>query len=152
MPAAAMQRTTQRLNAWPAMISPNSNSDSSRLFAETRCADETRRSGDAARAGVARRASRFAPGLLARDSDWSTMNASSRRGGDMVGNGIGICKRDDCSRRRRLRRAEAVAIAVRRSLAVVVRARMLPRRGRCAHQLAIERRAHAHAAVWQRDA
>src|SRR5437764_13768670 len=142
-----MQRTTQRLNAWPAMISPNSNSDSAWLFAETRCADETRRSGDAARVGVARRALRFAPGLLARDSDWSTMNASSRRGGDMVGNGIGICKRDDRSRRRRLRGAQRIAIAVRACLIVVVRARMLCRRGRCDRRLAVERRAHAHAAV-----
>src|SRR5438876_11137086 len=111
MPAAAMQRTTQRLNAWPAMISPNSNSDSSRLFAETRCADETRSSGDAAREGVARLALRFATGLLARDSDWSTMNASYRRVGDMVGNGIGICKRDDRCRRRRPRGPQGVAIA-----------------------------------------
>src|SRR3982751_1942980 len=40
-PAAAMQRTAQRENAFHATISPNSSSDSSTLFAETRCDEET---------------------------------------------------------------------------------------------------------------
>src|SRR5438552_12859578 len=45
MPAAAMQRTTQRSKAFPAMIRPNSNSDSSPLFSDTRCEDETNKRG-----------------------------------------------------------------------------------------------------------
>src|SRR5271169_6712944 len=44
-PAAAMQRTTQRLNALLEMIRPNSNSESCWLLGDTRCADETNRRG-----------------------------------------------------------------------------------------------------------
>ena len=40
-PAAAMQRTAQRENAFQATIRPNSSSDSSTLRGETRCDDET---------------------------------------------------------------------------------------------------------------
>ena len=40
-PAAPMQRISQRLKACAAMISPNSNSDSSGDFSETRCDEET---------------------------------------------------------------------------------------------------------------
>ena len=40
-PAAAMQRTAQRENAFQATISPNSSSESSTLRGETRCEDET---------------------------------------------------------------------------------------------------------------
>src|SRR5215203_5931403 len=40
-PAADMQRTAQRENAFHATISPNSSSESSTLLAETRCDDET---------------------------------------------------------------------------------------------------------------
>src|SRR6186713_3242921 len=40
-PAAAMQRTAQRENAFHATIRPNSNSDSSTLRGDTRCDDET---------------------------------------------------------------------------------------------------------------
>lgn len=40
-PAADMQRTIQRLNALPAMMSPYSSSDSSALESETRCSDDT---------------------------------------------------------------------------------------------------------------
>ena len=51
-PAAAMQRTAQRENAFQATIRPNSNSDSSTLRGDTRCDDDTmprRRCGAAAR-------------------------------------------------------------------------------------------------------
>src|SRR3954453_15028531 len=40
-PAAAMQRTAQRENAFQATMSPNSNSESSTLRGDTRCDDET---------------------------------------------------------------------------------------------------------------
>src|SRR4029079_15038802 len=40
-PAAAMQRTAQRENAFHATIRANSNSDSSTLRGDTRCDDET---------------------------------------------------------------------------------------------------------------
>jgi hypothetical protein len=40
-PAAAMQRTIQRLNALLTTIRPNSNSDNSALCSDTRCDDET---------------------------------------------------------------------------------------------------------------
>src|SRR5205085_10448976 len=40
-PAAELQRTAQRENAFHATISPNSSSDSSTLLADTRCDDET---------------------------------------------------------------------------------------------------------------
>ena len=40
-PAAAMQRTAQRENAFQATMRPNSSSESSTLLAETRCDDET---------------------------------------------------------------------------------------------------------------
>src|SRR3954453_17532272 len=40
-PAADMQRTAQRENAFHATIRPNSSSESSTLFADTRCDDET---------------------------------------------------------------------------------------------------------------
>src|SRR5215203_3101588 len=40
-PAADMQRTAQRENAFHATMRPNSSSDSSTLLAETRCDDET---------------------------------------------------------------------------------------------------------------
>ena len=54
-PAAAMQRTAQRENAFQATIRPNSSSDSSTLLADTRCDEETMPAGltflGAARAG-----------------------------------------------------------------------------------------------------
>src|SRR6266568_1274039 len=40
-PAADMQRTIQRLNALPAMMSAYSSSDSSALVSDTRCSEET---------------------------------------------------------------------------------------------------------------
>ena len=40
-PVAAMQRTAQRENAFHATIRPNSSSESSTLFGETRCDEET---------------------------------------------------------------------------------------------------------------
>src|SRR4029079_5683358 len=40
-PAADMQRTAQRENAFQATMRPNSSSESSTLLAETRCDDET---------------------------------------------------------------------------------------------------------------
>ena len=40
-PAAAMQRIAQRENAFQATIRPNSSSESSTLFGETRCDEET---------------------------------------------------------------------------------------------------------------
>ena len=41
MPAAAAQRTIQRLNAWPSRIRPNSSSESAGISPAARCADET---------------------------------------------------------------------------------------------------------------
>ena len=40
-PAAAMQRTIQRLKAFHATIMPNSNSDASTLRGDTRCDEDT---------------------------------------------------------------------------------------------------------------
>jgi hypothetical protein len=40
-PAAAMQRIAQREKAFQATIRPNSSSESSTLFGETRCDEET---------------------------------------------------------------------------------------------------------------
>src|SRR5262245_50017879 len=54
-PAAAMQRTAQRENAFHATINPNSSSDSSRLRGLTRCADDTIAVPRALRRGVVAR-------------------------------------------------------------------------------------------------